>query len=113
MSEQNKLSWLDVIKGMPAYTAENFRLFVAYWRAASLREWIVETLWLIILVSMFYYGAHGVVYTMHTASDAGVNPNGLIGILLTFSPFILVFGIFAVHWLFSSIVEIVFKWMDR
>lgn len=114
MSNEDKMpTWLEVFKGMPAYTAENFRLFVAYWKAAPAREWIVETLWLIILVSMFYYGVHGTIYAMHTASDAGVDPNGPIGWLLTFAPFILVFAIFMVHWAFSSGVRILFNWLDN
>ena len=113
MSDKEKMpTWWEITKGMPAYTAENWRLFVAYWKDAPPREWVVQTLWLVILVAMFYYGVHGIIYAMHTASDMGVDPNGPIGWLLTFAPIILVFVFFMVHWAFSSGVKILFDWLD-
>ncbi len=113
MSKQEEMpTWWEITKGMPAYTAENWRLFVAYWKAAPLREWIVQLTWLAILVGIFYYGTHGVVYTMHAASDAGVDPNSPIGILLFFVFFLPIIAIFVGHWIFSAGVRIIFKWLD-
>ena len=113
MNEEEKFTWKDAFLGMPAYIAEGFRGMVTYWRNAPPREWVAEAIWLGILVALFYYGIHGIMYAMHTASDMGVDPNGPIGWLLTFSPIIFVFVLFSVQSVFSGICRIIFKWQDE
>lgn len=110
MNEKKTLTWREIFKGMPAYMAEGFRKSVAYWRKASLRMWVAEILWLIILVAMFYYGAYGIVNYYESVTN--IDPNSAFGWFISFLPIYFIFVIFIVHWMFSSLVSTVFKLMD-
>lgn len=104
------LSWKEVFKGMPAYIANGCRGVYTYWRNAPLREWVAETLWLGILAVMFYYGIYG---TIDFYSTTTIDPHSALGWFVSFLPLWFVFAIFIVHWMFSSLVAAVFKWMDN
>ena len=108
----SEYTWKQAAKDAPAYLKQGCINVFNYWREAPPREWVAETIWLAILVSIIYYGVHGIIYAMHAASDAGVNPNGPIGILLTFAPLILVFIVFFANWLFSGLVRFILTKMD-
>ncbi len=102
-------TWKQAFKDIPKTFKQGCINTYNYWRKASLRMWVAETLWLIILVAMFYYGLYGTIEFFHTTT---INPHSALGWFVSFLPLWLVFGIFIVHWIFSSAVRIVFKWLD-
>ena len=79
------------------------------WNYAPWYEWVAQITWLAILVSSFYYGVHGVVFLLHYASEIGVDPNGAVGILLTFVIFLPVIAIFLAHWLYRKLIRFLFS----
>ena len=48
-------SWKQAFKDMPAYIADGFRDLCAYWKAAHPVLWTLQIVYLIILVSVFYF----------------------------------------------------------
>jgi len=105
-------TWKQAAKDAPAYLKQGCINVFNYWRNAPPREWVAETIWLAIVVSIFYYGINGVMAGMEWASNAGVDPNGPVGILLTFAPLILVFIIFFANWIYSGVVRFIFSKMS-
>ena len=101
----NKVTWAS----FKEYNREVWLEFYMRWNYAPWYEWVAQITWLAILVSLFYYGVHGVIFLLHSASDAGVDPNGPIGILLTFGIFLPVVAIFVAHWLYGKIVGFIFS----
>ena len=101
-----KLTFKSVI----AYGVDGCVGVYNYWRKASLRMWVAETLWLIILVAMFYYGVYGIIDFFSTTE---LDPNSALGYFVSFLPLWFVFAVFIVHWGFSSLVKVVFDWMDN
>ena len=101
----NKLTW----KSFKEYNREAWLEFYMRWNYAPWYEWAAQITWLAILVSLFYYGTHGVIFLMHYASDAGVDPNGPVGILLTFGIFLPVVAILVAHWLYRKIIRFLFS----
>lgn len=108
MSE--KITLREIFKSMPAYIADGFCGAYNYWRQAPLRMWVAETLWLTILVVMFYYGIYGTIGLFETTT---IDRNSALGWFISFLPLWFVFAILMVHWMFSSLVKIVFEWMDN
>jgi hypothetical protein len=100
----NKVTW----KSFKEYGRESWAIQVELWKDWGWQEWAAQTGWLVILVAILYYGVHGVVGTLRYASDSGVDPNGPIGILLTFVIFVPVIAIFVGNWLYSKFVHFLF-----
>jgi len=105
----NKVTW----KSFKEYSVNTWIEFYTTWRYAPWYEHVAQITWLVILVSLFYYGAHGVVSILHYASDAGVDPNGAIGILLTLVIFLPVIAIFVAHWLYGKLMRAIFSLIDK
>ena len=106
----SEYTWKDALKDVPKTFKQGCINGYNYWRVASLRMWVAEILWLIILVAMFYYGAHGIVGFFKTTT---IDPNSGLGWFVSFLPLYFVAVLFAVHAVFSRIVSAVFMWMDR
>ena len=98
------------MKAIPPYLADGCRSFYDYWRKASLRMWVAETLWLTILVAMFYYGIYGTIEFVKTAT---IVPDSALSFFLSTLPLWFVLAIFMAHWGFSSLVKTIFGWMDN
>ena len=90
------------------YFKEAWQKQVEEWKSWRWYEWTAQIVWLAIVVAMFYYGVTLIIYAMQEASLAGVNPNGPLGLLISFSPLLFVFSLFAVHAAYRSIVNIIF-----
>ena len=98
----------DNWKAFQEYNKEAWATQVAIWKDWAWQEWVAQTGWLVILVAILYYGVHGIIASLKYASESGVDPNGPIGILLTFIIFVPVIAIFVAHWLYSKFVHFLF-----
>ena len=98
----------DNWKAFQEYNKEAWTKAVTEWKSWVWQEHVAQCTWLVILVALFYYGTHGVIASLKYASEAGVDPNGPIGILLTFIIFVPVIAIFVAHWLYSKFVHFLF-----
>jgi len=103
-------TWKQAFKDIPKTVKEGFINAYNYWRNASLRMWVAEILWLIILVTMFYFGVYSII---DFYSSTIIDPNSGLGWFITFLPLYFVAAIFAVHAVFSTLVKAVFMWLDR
>ena len=101
----NKVTW----ESFKEYNREVWLEFYMRWNYAPWYEWVAQITWLAILVSIFYYGTHGIISLMHYASDTGVDPDGAVGILLTFVIFLPVIAIFVAHWLYGKLIRFIFS----
>lgn len=101
----NKVTW----ESFKEYNREAWLEFYIKWNYAPWYEHVAQITWLAILVSLFYYGAHGVIFLLHYASDIGVDPNGIVGVLLTFAIFLPVIAIFLAHWLYGKLIRFLFS----
>ena len=106
----SEYTWKQAFKDIPKTFKQGCINCYNYWRNARPREWVAETLWLGILVAMFYYGIYGII-GYYEGTD--VDPDSAIGWFISFLPLYFVFAIFFVHWIYSSIVKTVFDWMDN
>jgi len=101
----NKVTW----QSFKEYNREVWLEFYMRWNYAPWYEWVAQITWLVILVAIFYYGVHGIIDTLHYASDVGVDPNGPVGILLTFIIFLPVVAVFVAHWLYGKLLRFIFS----
>ena len=104
------MSKQPTIKEVLAYGANGLRNGYNYWRHASLRMWVAEIFWLIIVVAMFYYGIQAI---MNVYEGSGIDPNSVLGWFISFLPLYFVALLFAAHAMFSTLVKAVFMWLDN
>lgn len=97
-----KVNW----ESFKEYSKESWTNQIAEWKSWKWYEWVAQTSWLIILVSMFAGFLYGFEYV---GSNPDVNPNGPIGALLSISPLLMVAAIFLAHWLYGKFVRFVFQ----
>lgn len=105
----NKVTW----ESFKEYNREAWLEFYMRWNYAPWYEWVAQITWLAILISLFYYGAHGVVSILDYASDAGILENSLFGVLLTFAIFLPVIAIFVAHWLYGKLIRFIFNYFAK
>ena len=105
----NKVTW----ESFKEYNRDAWLEFYMRWNYAPWYEWVAQITWLAILVSLFYYGVQGVIFSLHYASGAGVDPNGLVGALMTFVIFLPVVAIFVAHWLYGKLIRFLFRCFNK